>query len=149
MDQLIHSFGIDAKLIIVQVINFVLLAAGLTYFLYKPVMKVLAERAAKIEQGIKDAEEAALAKGEADEKKKEILSEAHKAAEEVATHAKSFADEKAAGIVAAAEQQAVAVLSDAEAKRREMASQAVKESEAEVAKLAVLAAEKVLRERSS
>lgn len=39
MDQLIQAFGIDAKLITVQIINFGILLAALTYFLYKPVLK--------------------------------------------------------------------------------------------------------------
>ena len=58
MEQLIHAFGIDARLILLQVINFGLLMAVLSYLLYKPVLKVLAERQEKIAQGVKDAEEA-------------------------------------------------------------------------------------------
>ena len=76
MEQLIEAFGIDVRLIIIQVFNFGILMAVLTYFLYKPVLKMLNEREAKIAQGIKDAEEAAKVRGEATEEKKAILEKA-------------------------------------------------------------------------
>lgn len=149
MEQLIHAFGIDAKLIVVQIINFVILVVALSYFLYKPVLKVLADREEKIKQGIHDAEAAAKAKADADKEKQSILSAAHAEAESVATKAKSFADEKSEEIVAQARTKAESVVKDAEAKGEEIKAQAHKESEAEIAKLAILAAEKVLKEKSS
>ena len=145
MDQLIHAFGIDAKLIFIQIFNFGILMALLTYFLYKPVLNMLATREEKITQGIRDAEDAAKAKASADQEKKDILSAAHKDAEAVGSKAKTYADEKADAIVAEANTKADNVLKAAEAKSVEMKEQARKDSEAEVAKLAVLAAEKVLQ----
>ena len=149
MDQLIQAFGIDAKLIIVQVFNFGILMVALTYFLYKPVLNMLASREEKIAQGIKDAEDAARAKASADEEKKEILATANKDAEVVAANAKQYADEKATSIVANAQTKAEGIVKDAEGKGEEIKAQAHKESEAEIAKVAVLAAEKVLKEQTS
>ncbi len=148
MEQLIQAFGIDAKLIVIQIINFVIMAGALSYFLYKPVLKILAEREEKITQGIKDAELAATAKASADEEKHTILSAAHKDAEVVGVNAKAYADEKAETIVAEAKTKAEGVLKDAQAKGEEMKVKAQKESEAEIAKLAILAAEKVLKQQS-
>lgn len=148
MEQLIHAFGIDVKLIVIQIINFAVLIVALSYFLYKPVLKILAEREEKIKQGIRDAELAAAAKASADEEKQTILSAAHKDAEAVGVNAKTYADEKADGIVAEAKSKAENVLRDAQAKGEEMKVRAQKESEAEIAKVAVLAAEKVLRQQS-
>ncbi len=145
MDQLIQAFGIDVKLIIIQILNFGILLGLLGYFLYKPLLKVLADREEKIAQGIKDAESAAGAKASADEEKKGILSAAHKDAEEVGTKAKNYADEKAAVIASEAQTKAESIIKNAEAKSVEMQEQARKDSEAEIAKLAVLAAEKVLK----
>lgn len=149
MEQLIHAFGIDVKLIIVQIINFVILVAVLTYFLYKPVLKVLAEREEKITQGIKDAEAAAEAKASAENEKQTILTAAHAEAESVAQKAKSFADVKSDEIIAEARTKADSVISDAQSKGAEIKAQAHKESEAEIAKVAVLAAEKILKEKTS
>jgi len=149
MDQLIHAFGIDVKLIVVQIINFIILVGLLSYFLYKPVLKLLAEREEKVVQGIKDAEAAAEAKASADTEKQSIVSAAHQEAEAVAMRAKTHAEEKAATIAAAAEEKAGQIVHTAEEKAETIKTQAKKESEAEIAKLAVLAAEKVLIEKTS
>ena len=103
MEQLITAFGIDVKLIIIQILNFGVLLGLLGYFLYKPILAMLATREEKIAQGMKDAEDAAKAKASADEEKKGILSSAHKDAEEVSAKAKTYADEKASEIATQAQ----------------------------------------------
>ena len=147
MEQLIQAFGIDAKLIVVQIINFIILVTALSYFLYKPVLKVLADREEKIVKGIKDAEAAATAKADADTEKQTILSAAHTEAETVAKNAKAYADEKSETIIGEARTKAEDVIKDAEQKGSEIKTRAQKESEAEIAKLAILAAEKVLKQK--
>lgn len=147
MEDIIHAFGIDGRLIIIQLINFGILMVALGYFLYKPILRVLKEREEKIAQGLQDAEAAAQAKAEAGAEKQAILTGAHHEASEVAKRAKAAADTTAAEIVAAAQAKAGTVLADAEAKREQIKAQALKESEKEIAALAVLAAEKVLKEQ--
>ena len=149
MDQLIQAFGIDLKLIVIQIINFILLLALLSYFLYKPLLKVLNEREEKITQGVKDAEAAAEAKAAAASEKQVIVSAAHKEAEEVAARAKIHADEKAVAITAAADEKAGSIVNAAEQKAEDIKVKAHKDSEAEIAKLAVLAAEKILKEKTT
>lgn len=147
MESLIDAFGIDAKLIIVQILNFVVLAAALSYLLYKPVLKILDEREAKIRQGLADAEAAGRARSEADDERKRVLEAAHREAGEVAERAASHAKEEAGAIVASAEEKAAAIVARAEERGEEAKARALAESEAEVARLAILVAEKVLRER--
>ena len=60
MDQLFDAFGIDGKLLLAQLVNFGVLFVGLTYLLYKPVMKTLDERRIKVAQGVIDADQAAM-----------------------------------------------------------------------------------------
>lgn len=145
MEQIIETFGIDGKLIMTQVFNFALLAVALTYFLYKPILKMLANREEQIEQGIKDSEDAAKSKASAYEEKKGILASAHKDAEEVGVNAKNFADEKAVEISAEAQIKSENIIKNAELKSAEIKEQARKDSESEIAKIAILTAEKVLR----
>lgn len=149
MEQLIHAFGLDLRLIVIQIFNFVVMMAILTYFLYNPILKMLRERKANIEQGIKDAEEAKQAKAEADDEKQVIVAAAHKEAEAVANRAKEYADQKSSELVSAANEKAETITKAAEARGEEIKSQAHKESEAEIARVAVLAAEKILREKTS
>lgn len=147
MEAILSTFGIDAKLITIQIINFGLLLLALWYFLYTPLLKLLNERQTKIEKGVKDAAESEKRLAEAEGEKQSIVGAAHKEAEDIVSRAKNAADEKGSEILKTAESKSEKVLSDAAIKAEEMKRQALKEHEAEVAKLAVLAAEKVLRER--
>lgn len=148
MEGILHTFGIDGRLIVIQIFNFVLLLAVLWYFLYTPVLKMLASREEKIRQGMEDAKKASEAREAAEGDKQAILSAANKEAEAVALRAKEHADVKASDIVASAEAKAQSVVKDAETKSEEIKIQARKDSEAEISKLAVLAAEKVLRQEA-
>lgn len=149
MDQLIQAFGLDAKLVVIQIINFAVMVALLSYFLYKPLLNMLDERERTIAKGVKDAEDAAAAKAEADTAKQATLAKAHQEAEAINARAKESADVKANDIVATANTKADEIVKDAEQKREDIKAQAHKESEAEIAKLAVLAAEKVLAEKQA
>ena len=144
MDQLVLAFGINLKLLIIQIINFVVLAGILTYLLYKPVLKMLNDREAKIKQGIDDAENAAQTKASAQQEKQEILTKAETEAEHIDAQAKLYAKEKEKEIIAQAHDKAAELVKEAEAKSILLKEQARKDSEAEIAKLAILAAEKVL-----
>ena len=148
MEQLIEAFGIDAKLIVIQIINFVVLAGLLSYLLYKPVLNILSMREEKIKQGIQDAEAAAKANAEAVAEKQAILAAAEKEAAAIDQRAKDFGKQKTEELVAEANAKAAEVISEAEAKSAQLKAQALKESEAEIAKLAVLAAEKIVAEKS-
>lgn len=149
MEQLIEAFGIDARLILLQVVNFGLLMVVLTHFLYKPVLKVLAERQEKIAQGIRDAEEAGVAKTQATEEKKGIIASANKEAEAMSVRAKEYATVKSDEILSAAQVKAEQITKEALLRSAEAKAIALKESEAEIAKLAILAAEEVLKKRTS
>jgi len=145
MDSLIHAFGIDVRLITIQVINFVILASLLSYFLYKPVLKLVSERESKIKQGLQDAEDAKKTLEGAEGEKKEILSAAHLEAEAVEKRAETHAKEKAEAIAVSAREASAAKLEQAESRAEALIEEARKKSEAEVAKIAVLAAEEILK----
>ncbi len=56
MPEIFEKLGLDGKLIIAQVVNFVLLLIILQRLAYKPVLKMLKERSERIEKSIKQAE---------------------------------------------------------------------------------------------
>ncbi len=145
MQEILTTFGIDWRLIVIQIFNFALLLALLWYFLYKPVLSMLDARKAKIEQGVRDAEAAGENLARAEEEKAAILKAAHGSAEEVLVRAKDAATEKGAGVLAEAAQKSERVLAEAALKAREIEERARKESEDEIAKMAILAAEKILK----
>lgn len=148
MGDLFQAFGVNWKLLVTQVINFGLLLVLLRYFLYKPVLAIIDERKLKIAKGVADAEEAAQKLALAEAEKESLIKDANVKAEEIVAEAKTYATEKGNTLVHEAEAKSEAILSDAQARAEEAKHRALKESEAEVAKLAILGAEKILRERT-
>jgi F-type H+-transporting ATPase subunit b len=149
MEDIIHAFGVDTRLIIIQIVNFLILMTALGYFLYTPLLNLLKERAEKVAQGIADAEAAAAARTNAEAEKKQVLAEAHGAAVEVANRAKVAAEEKASAVIASADARAAAIIGEAEKNAARLHTEATKSAEADIAKAALLAAEKILREKAS
>lgn len=148
MDQLFSAFGIDGKLLIAQLINFGVLFVGLTYLLYKPVMKTLDERREKVAQGVLDAQAASEKLATADEEASIKVKGAETEAEGIVASARDLAGTEKARILKEAEARAQTLEADATARAKETAAKALRESEQEIARLAVLAAEKVLREKA-
>jgi F-type H+-transporting ATPase subunit b len=145
MEPLLAVFGINWKLLLVQGVNFALLLAILSYFLYKPVLKIIDERREKIAEGVKTAEAAAASLAEAQKKSDGIVGDASREAESLVKTARARAEEKGAEIVKSAESRAQDVLADVAARAEEAKRQAIKESEKEITRAAMLAAEKILR----
>lgn len=149
MSELLSTFGIDWKLLLIQGINFGLLLSALTYFLYKPVLNIIDERREKIADGVRTAQAAAQRLAEAKEESEEIVGNAAREAEGLVAAARTRADERAGEIVKAAEARAVQALKEAEVRGEEAKRQALAESERGIARAAVLAAEKILRGKPS
>jgi F-type H+-transporting ATPase subunit b len=145
MQQLFEAFGINAKLIIAQAINFGLLLIALKYFLYTPILKTLDARRQKIAQGVQDADTATQALSGAKEEAKELVALSHTHAEEIVSGARTEAIKEKARIAKEAEAHAQVIEKDAQSRAEELMHTVKRESEKEIARLAILAAEKVLR----
>lgn len=145
MDQLFAAFGIDWKLLIAQAVNFGVLFVVLTYLLYKPVLKTLEERRAKVAQGVLDAEEATNRLAGADEEATGKIQQAEEEAQQIVASARDEAGSERARLLKEAEERAAGIQTDAEARAAETAARALRESEKEIARLAILAAEKAMR----
>ncbi len=145
MDALLQAFGIDWQLLIVQLVNFGILILALWWFLYRPVLKMLEERKQLVAKGVADAEEATEKLATADAAVSTRLQAAETEAEGIVASAREHATDEKSRIVKEAEARADATLKDAEARAAEAAAKALRESEKEIARLAILAAEKVVR----
>tara|TARA_B100000745_G_scaffold298696_1_gene247915 strand:- start:2020 stop:2463 length:444 start_codon:yes stop_codon:yes gene_type:complete len=147
MSELFHAFGIDWRLLILQVINFGILVGALWFFLYKPVLSMLRGREEMIAKGVKDAQAAEEIRKDVEEKKGEILKSAETEAHDVVTAAKQQGSDERGKILKDAEERAAKVAKDAELRAKETEKKARKDAEKEIAKLSILAAEKVLEKK--
>jgi F-type H+-transporting ATPase subunit b len=145
MGDLIHTFGVDWKLIIAQAINFAVVVVVLGYFVFGPVMRLLKERADKIAEGLSAAEAARKDRETLAGERQSVLQEAHHNAETIVARAQEDGKNERATIVKQAQDRAEALLKDAQLEAEEQKRAALKASEAEIARTAVLAAEKILR----
>lgn len=149
MQELFTAFGINGKLILIQAINFGVLLFILHRYLYKPVLKMIDERRQSIAAAVKTAEEADASLISAQEAGKDIIGKAAREAEGLVSDARTRAGEKGAELVKAAEERAEALYSDALTRAEEAKRQALAASEREIAKAAMLAAEKILKEKTA
>lgn len=147
MEEIIKVFGIDGRLIVIQMINFAILLAALWYFLYTPVLNMLSEREAKLKKGVEDADKAVQSLEEATEQKNALLLVARRESETLVEEAAKHADAKGVVILKEAEARALRMIEDAKLRAEEEKSFAIKASQAEIAEAAVLAAERILNQK--
>lgn len=126
------ALGIDWKLLILQIVAFLILVWLLGKFVYPWLMKSVDDRQAKIEAAAKAAEEAGKAAAEAEERTAALLDEARK---------------EAADIVNTARLESAAALQASEAKAKKQAEHIVSEAHEQIQK-DILAAKKALQKET-
>lgn len=149
MNQLFAAFGIDWRLLLIQAINFGLLLSALTYFLYRPILNIIDERQKKVAEGVRVAALADQKLADAKVEGDEMVGNAAREAEGLVMNARTRAEERGAEIVKAAEARAQAALKEGQDRAEEAKRAAMKASEREIARAAMLAAEKILREKTA
>ena len=142
-------FQVNLFWVIVSALNFILFFVIIWSFAFKPVTKMLADRRDRIEQGLKDAEQARRDRENAEAERIAALTEARREANEILTRAQKIAQETREADLAATREELerlrVRAASDIEAEK----VRAIAEVRAEVADLALLAAGKVVGETMS
>jgi F-type H+-transporting ATPase subunit b len=129
--------------LIVQVVNFLVFFALLRIILYRPLMAVFQERAKRIEQGLRAAEEA---QRRAEETQREVQRRLEQARLEAQSMIAAAAKEVAAQrqiLMAQARTEADALLAEAQAAIQRERQAAVEALRREVVPLAILAASRV------
>jgi F-type H+-transporting ATPase subunit b len=147
MQELIQTFGLDLELLFIQMVNFGLVLLVLWYFLYRPVMNMVDERQKKIEKGVNDAEKAKEERKNADEEKSSILAKANEEAERIVAEGKDHAGKQKESIVEDAQKKRDEILEQAQSRGEETKREFLRESQEEVARMSVLGAERILREK--
>ncbi len=147
MEELVKTFHIDIKLILAQIVNFVIVLVVLYKFAYKPILKAMNERSGKIEKGLKDAEDASRKVKEIEEREKEVMAQAKKEAQGIIKAAEESADKNKQEILAEAKNQSEKIMKDTESKIEEERKKMMAEIKAEVADMVVTATGKIIDEK--
>jgi F-type H+-transporting ATPase subunit b len=142
--EAITSLGIDAKLLIAQIINFLILLFLLSKFLYKPIVAMLDKRSETIKKSLDDAKKIEEDLKNTEVRTTECLGKAQEEAKKIVADAKKSADEEAKKMIAQAEKRAAEISDKAKAEVAEEKDKAKKEIRQEVATLVAMATEKII-----
>lgn len=145
MQQILTTFGIDWRLLVINAINFGLLLGLLWYFLYEPLLAMLEKRRRKVAEGVAAAQAAQEELKGIEEKRLATLSEAGKEADGIVSAARASGAAKERELIDRGEAAAATIVRDAERQAAEAKARGLEESKQEVAKLIVLGIEKAMQ----
>lgn len=140
MDKL----GINLGYLITQILGIIVLITLLGAFVYKPMLKVLDERKARIAKGLEDARQAEIARENADAEAKRILDEARAEAANVRREATVAAEVSAKAIEAKAREDSKAIVAAAGQEAIEERNRILADLRSQVAAISVAAAYKMV-----
>ncbi len=143
--DVLGTLGINWKLFVAQLVNFGLILLVLWKFAYKPLLKIMDDRAAKIEQGIKDALASSQSRTLAEADRANIVTEARKSAKEIMDAATILAEKERVEAAARTRAEVQKVVDQGREQIRAEKDKMMAEAKAEVGTLVAMAAEKVLK----
>jgi F-type H+-transporting ATPase subunit b len=139
-------FQINLFWVIVSALNFILFFAIIWSFAFKPISAMLEDRRSRIEQGLKDADQARRDRENAESERVATLNEARRDANEILARAQRVAQETRDADIAATKEELERMRVRAAAEIEAEKTRAIAEVRAEVADLALTAAGKVVGE---
>lgn len=142
----IAALGFNLPGLVAQLVNFTILLVVLRLFLFKPIMKVLDERKARIQEGLSQAEQAAEQASASEEESKRILQEARAEGQTAIQRSQEAAQRLREELEARAREDAEQIVTRAREEVRLERDQAIQSLRSEFADLTVSAAERVIHQ---
>jgi F-type H+-transporting ATPase subunit b len=139
-------FQINLFQVIIAAANFVIFLAIIWKFAFTPVSKMLADRKARIEEGLRDAEQARRDRESAESERIAALQEARREANDILARAQKIAQETRDADIAATKAELERMRERAAAEIDSEKQRAITELRSEVADLAIRAAGRVVGE---
>jgi F-type H+-transporting ATPase subunit b len=140
----LEALGINLGYLISQIVNFTLLAVLLYFVAYKPILRMLDERSARIKKGLEDAELASQRASAMEEEFEQRMVEARKEGQEIIAQATQMSEKARQDILDKAREEARAQIDKAReeiARERELAMAELRQ---QVADLSLVISEKVI-----
>jgi F-type H+-transporting ATPase subunit b len=142
----LEALGINLGYLISQIVNFTLLAVLLYFVAYKPILRMLDERSARIKQGLEDAELASRRAAEMEQEFEQRLAEARKEGQEIIAQATQMSEKARQEILDTAREEARAQVEKAKEEISRERELAMSELRQQVADLSLSISEKVIGE---
>jgi F-type H+-transporting ATPase subunit b len=142
----ITDIGINLPVLIAQTVNFIVLLVVLRLVAYKPIMRLLDERARRIREGLSQAEASKERAAEADRAAREQIESARREGQQIIAQAQQVASRLQEESRQQAQAQAEALLERARAEIQLERDGAVAALRREFADLTIAAAEKVIEQ---
>lgn len=133
--------------IVFQIINFGIVFGALTILLYKPILKIFAERARRIEEGQKAARNALEQQEKIDELKNKTEQKLKKKRAEVLEEAVKEAQEHKKQLIEEAKKTAEAEISSLKTKWENEKAKEKAQMQSELVEVVIAATEKILQEK--
>ena len=143
--DILSALGIDWRLLILQIVAFIILVWLLGKFVYPWLMKSVDERQKNIEDAAKAAKKAQESAADSQSETAELLAEARKEAVEIVATAKLAASEMVSTSEARSKSTAEKIVADAHLQINKDIEKARRELHSETIRLVALTTEKVVR----
>ena len=141
-----EGIGINLPLLVAFVINFVILLVLLGIFLYKPVLKMLDERQAKIKESMEEAERIRQQTAQGQEEIRANIETARKEGQAILAKAAEIGERLKDEARERAQQESESVIIKARAEIQRERDETIEQLRQEFVNIAILAAEKVINE---
>ena len=140
------DIGINLPLLIAFIVNFVILFALLSLFLYKPVMKILDERSKRIKESVERAEATKEEYARAGEEVKKLISKAREEGQVLVSQAALVGERLKEEAKEGARKEAQAIVDRTRAELEEERDRIIDDLRREFVDISISAAEKVIKE---
>ena len=141
-----EALGINLGYLIMQLLIITIMLLLMKGLVYKPILRILDERKARIAKGLEDARQASIARDNADAEAKKILDTARQEAVKIRQDAVAQADETAKVIEAKANEEARGIVAGAAEGAEEERNRILAELRGQVAAISIAAANKLVGE---
>jgi F-type H+-transporting ATPase subunit b len=140
----LQALGINLGYLVSQIVNFTVLAVLLYFVAYKPILRMLDERSARIKKGLEDAELASKRAAEMEQEFERRMVEARKEGQEIVAQATQMSEKARQDILDKAREESKAQIEKAKAEIARERESAMAELRQQVAELSLLISEKVI-----
>ncbi len=147
--ELLTTLGIDWKVMLAQLINFVILIVVLSYFVYRPILRLIDDRRERVRKSMEDAKAIENQKRELDQFKTEQLRKMDAESGKFLEEARHQADAARKEILAHAEKEAQQILAKAKQQLGDERERMMAEIQKNLAAVVVKMAEKVIEREFS